>query len=423
MENILKKNLTISSRYYLDIIRYIISEGGEARLVGGVVRDCLLGIESYDVDIATNFLPIKVEKILNSHGIKTIRTGIKHGTITAIIKNEKFEITTLREDKKCYGRHAEVKFSSSFYHDASRRDFTINAMSYCPIQKKIFDYFGGIEHIKERKVIFIGNPMKRIKEDFLRILRFFRFSTKYSDQFHKESLNACIALRKGLRQLAPQRLKNEFDILLGNFDQNRLIQNLEIINNSSILENIFPFKKNEFRIDYLKKIDFSKNYSIKPDIITIYALLFVDIQGLDKRKLNELAFSNKEIQVLLSLINFIKKIRDKILHISEVLCMVSEFWLENRIFSLQYILLASMFLSLEHQSIEQHYNFLRSIKIKPIFPITGQNLLNANIPPKMIGILLTELKSQWIKSKFQDSYEMLISYLDKIASQIKNNKE
>ena len=131
-----------------------------------------------DIDIATQMLPSQVIAVLNKADIRNIPTGILHGTITAFIESESFEITTLRKDVECYGRNAKVEFTDSFSEDSNRRDFTINALSYDFFNKIIYDYHSGYEDLKRAEVLFIGDPEERIQEDFLRILRYFRFTSK-----------------------------------------------------------------------------------------------------------------------------------------------------------------------------------------------------------------------------------------------------
>ncbi|XVN42748.1 MAG: hypothetical protein RCG15_00010 [Candidatus Rickettsia vulgarisii] len=149
--------------------------GGAARIIGGAVRDAIIGKINNDVDIATDLLPEQTEKILSEAGIKVIPTGKKHGTIAALLGDEKFEITTLRKDIDTDGRRARVAFTDDFAVDAARRDFTINALSYCPFQHKIYDYFNGVQDLQDKKLVFIGKAFDRIQEDCIRILRFFSF--------------------------------------------------------------------------------------------------------------------------------------------------------------------------------------------------------------------------------------------------------
>ena len=166
-------------------------DGGEVRVNGGAVRNSLMGKPVADVDIATTVLPDEVVKRLEDDGYKAVPTGINHGTVTAVIDGEPYEVTTLREDIETDGRHAVVKFGTSWQADAERRDLTMNGL-YCDRNGSVFDYVGGYADIKNGTVRFIGEAETRIKEDALRILRFFRFFAWYgSGRPDAQGLKAC----------------------------------------------------------------------------------------------------------------------------------------------------------------------------------------------------------------------------------------
>ena len=167
----LKKELKIES-IFNSIERF--STNSEIRYVGGCVRKILNNEEIDDIDLAVNLNPTEVSEILKKNNIKFYSTGIEHGTVTALVDKKKFEITSLREDIITDGRHAKVRFSSDWNKDASRRDFTINAV-YADINGNLFDPFDGKKDLENGKINFIGDPEKRIKEDYLRILRYIRF--------------------------------------------------------------------------------------------------------------------------------------------------------------------------------------------------------------------------------------------------------
>jgi poly(A) polymerase len=163
------------------------------RFVGGAVRDTLLDRLVQDIDVATTLLPEATMSVLQQAGIHVVPTGIQHGTVTAVIDGRHFEITTLRKDVACDGRHAEVAFTDNWQEDASRRDFTMNAM-YMSTEGELFDYFSGQEDAKAGRVRFIGDANTRISEDYLRILRFFRFYAHYGREApNYEALVACAA--------------------------------------------------------------------------------------------------------------------------------------------------------------------------------------------------------------------------------------
>jgi poly(A) polymerase len=188
--------------------------GEEARVVGGAVRNALIGNPPGDVDIATTALPAEVSKRVAAAGFKAVPTGIEHGTITVVAAGRPFEVTTLREDVETFGRRAKVAFGRDWKRDAERRDFTMNALSVSP-DGNLYDYVGGLPDIAARRVRFIGNASSRIAEDYLRILRFFRFHAAYGEGApDSEGLAACIAGRDGLDQLSRERVRMELFKLL-----------------------------------------------------------------------------------------------------------------------------------------------------------------------------------------------------------------
>jgi poly(A) polymerase len=189
---------------------------GNARYVGGAVRDTLLGLEVKDVDVATPLVPTEVAARLDSGGIRSVPTGIEHGTVTAILPGGPVEITTLRHDVFTDGRRATVAFASEWQDDAARRDFTINALYADPESREIFDWFGGLEDLSARRVRFIGDARQRIREDHLRILRYFRFQASFGSQpADTESENACSELAASLKGLSRERVGMELLNLLG----------------------------------------------------------------------------------------------------------------------------------------------------------------------------------------------------------------
>jgi poly(A) polymerase len=189
--------------------------GEEARVVGGAIRNTLLGDPPGDIDIATTALPPEVAKRVAAAGFKAVPTGVEHGTITVIAAGRPFEITTLREDVETFGRRAKVAFGRDWKRDAERRDFTMNALSVSR-DGKLYDYVGGLPDIAAHRVRFIGNASSRIAEDYLRILRFFRFHAAYGEGMpDPEGVAASIAGRAGLEQLSRERVRMElFKLLL-----------------------------------------------------------------------------------------------------------------------------------------------------------------------------------------------------------------
>jgi poly(A) polymerase len=186
------------------------SNGEEARIVGGAVRNALLGEPLGDIDIATTALPQEVARRAEAAGFKPVPTGIEHGTITVVADGSPFEVTTLREDVETFGRHARVVFGRDWRRDAERRDFTMNAL-FLARDGTVHDYVGGLADVAARRVRFIGDPSARIAEDYLRILRFFRFHAAYGHGGlpDADGLHACIGARAGLDTLSRERVRME----------------------------------------------------------------------------------------------------------------------------------------------------------------------------------------------------------------------
>jgi poly(A) polymerase len=199
-----------------DLVELVAALGdGNARFVGGAVRDTLLGLAAHDIDIATPLEPVEVIARLDAAGIRSVPTGIKHGTVTAIRDADNVEITTLRRDVATDGRHAEVAFSDDWREDAARRDFTINALYADPRTLEVYDYFGGLDDLRGRRVRFIGDPRQRIREDHLRILRYFRFQARFgSNPADEEAEAACRELAPTLKGLSRERIGWEVQNLL-----------------------------------------------------------------------------------------------------------------------------------------------------------------------------------------------------------------
>jgi poly(A) polymerase len=192
-----------------DLLARLDRDGEEARVVGGAVRNELLGLPVSEIDVATTAMPEEVVRRVEAAGWKAVPTGIEHGTVTVVIGGTPFEVTTLRHDVETYGRRAKVVFGRDWIADAQRRDFTINALS-ATADGTVYDYVGGLADIAGRRVRFIGDPQQRIAEDYLRILRFFRFHAWYgAGAPDPAGLHACIAARAGLETLSRERVRME----------------------------------------------------------------------------------------------------------------------------------------------------------------------------------------------------------------------
>ncbi|CAK6581331.1 MAG: Poly A polymerase head domain protein [Rickettsia helvetica] len=354
---IIHKTLKIPSKGYRKILS-LLNEKGQARLIGGCVRDVLLEKDSYDIDIATTLVPSEVTNILSRAKIKTIPTGLKFGTITAILNNEKFEITTLRKDIECNGRHAKVVFTNDFAEDAARRDFTINALSYCPFKNEIYDYFEGFKDLQQEKVVFIGEALDRIKEDYLRILRFFRFSSYYANQLDDGGFKACKALKDGLKTLSRERIKSEMDKIIVS---KRVAQILEAMFEIGILELIFSIQNYEIKFfEQAKELELATNY----------ALLLYNLKNINSKLFLDWKFSKHEAVQILSITNFL----------NEAKFNIKKIWFEKKNYK-EYLLAASIIGKLNHSQAKE-FILKYDALLRPKFQVNGNDLLNMNIEKK-----------------------------------------
>src|SRR5712672_3341554 len=191
------------------VLEMLNGNGEEARVVGGAVRNTLMKIPTGDIDIATSAPPDEVIRRAAAAGIKSVPTGIAHGTVTLVVDAQPFEVTTLREDTETFGRKAKVAFGRDWVRDAERRDFTINGLSVSA-DGTVHDHVGGLDDIAARRVRFIGDPAQRIAEDYLRILRFFRIHAAFgTGQPDRAGYLACIGARAGLATLSAERVRME----------------------------------------------------------------------------------------------------------------------------------------------------------------------------------------------------------------------
>ncbi len=249
------------------------AEQGETRFVGGCVRDTLLRMDVNDVDLATRLDPAEVVKRLNEAGIKAVPTGLAHGTITAVIAGRPVEVTTLRRDVATDGRRATIAYTRDYKEDAARRDFTINALSADPVSSELFDYFNGLDDLAARRVRFIGEPLVRIAEDHLRILRFFRFHARFGGGSpDEEGLEACARRDNDLMALSRERIADELLKLLALPDPEPTIA---LMIQREILKPVLPEVQGSERLERLVAAEASAG--IAPDSIRrLAALLPVD---------------------------------------------------------------------------------------------------------------------------------------------------
>jgi len=263
------------------VVAALMAEGADVRFVGGCVRDSVLKRPIKDIDIATHDPPERVMDLLAKAGIRVIPTGIAHGTVTAVIGKAHYEITTLREDVETFGRHAKVSFTDDWTADAARRDFTMNAMCADP-QGRIYDPFNGLADLGAGIVRFVGDPVKRIDEDVLRLLRFFRFFAHYGrPPMDAPALAACRRMAPELAKLSGERVAGELIRLLQARDPGSV---LLVMQGEGVLPHILPEATQFTRLKVLTWLDSRAivRPSVQPDAIRrLGALLSADAAGIE----------------------------------------------------------------------------------------------------------------------------------------------
>lgn len=381
------------------------THGDNLRIVGGAIRNFLLNKEISDFDLSTTFLPEQTIKILEQNNIKYFSTGIGFGTVVAVINNKIFEITTTREDIKTDGRHAEVKFTQNFEIDAKRRDFTFNAL-YLDFRNNLFDYFNGIEDLMKGIVRFIGNAENRIQEDYLRILRFFRFYCYYGIVLDNQGLKYSIKYKDKLTTLSGERIKAEmFKILLSNYP----IKTLHIMNQNGILQIITSIDDFDFnKIELLYSIKKYIKNNVSPELVL--SLLLKNIDELDILK-NKWKLSKKENN---KIFNLLLHKGDKIYNkkqIQELLFYSND---KNHVIDLVIINAILNNINNPQDYINNLINFIQSIKI-PSFPINGNDLEKLDIKNKKdYGKIISILKQEFIESDFKLTKEELLNKVNTI---------
>ena len=400
LENISQSIIEISKKTPVNKIFKAInnySTDSEVRYVGGCIRKILNNEKVDDIDMATNLEPNIVCDVLNSNNINFYKTGIDHGTITAVIDEHKFEITSLREDVSTDGRHANVKFSKSWKKDASRRDFTINSI-YSDVKGNLFDPYNGKDDLKKGFVNFIGDPDKRIKEDYLRILRYLRFFLSYSKKSHDKDLIRKLKLNlNGVSKLSKDRLLDELKKLFK-------AENLEKLSKDKIclelISLIFPELKN---INIFSKLNSLKRQIVEnSDFIFLISLMVIDDTDNSDYFLYKFNISKKDEKRIKKISNFykekegFKKFNEK--DINEI------FYYDGK----QAVLDILNFKIIKSKKIDNSLIKLSKTyinKIKPIIPIGASELMEKyKIPEgKQLGLKLKLIEELWIKNNFKIS--------------------
>ena len=401
LENI-KEAQTIFS--YLDEI----GKESKVRFVGGCVRKSLCGENIDDIDLATSLEPDEVKKRLIKKDVKVLDIGITHGTITAILNKKKFEITTLRKDVSTDGRHANVEFTSNWEHDALRRDFTINAI-YADIEGRIFDPLNGISDLQKGKIKFIGSPEERIQEDYLRILRYFRFFTQYSKtDYDQDTIQSIKQNINGLSRISNERIFDELKKILSLNNVYNLFDNNQ---SKEIILNIFPELKYYERLNKINSLD--QKLKNKYDNELILALLVIDQSNdyeyfCDKYKTSN-SIKNRFKNISINFENLKSKKFFSEENTKKLIYLSSKDEVRN-------LLLFSICVNdkIKASNVEKLLNYVNSCEV-PKFPISGDYLKKHGYETgQELGKKLKSLEEKWIANNFILDEEILKKSLSKI---------
>lgn len=398
----------ISTPNVLKLFRVVEAHGGVLRFVGGAVRDAIAGIKGFDLDLATDLSPDELVEACEENGLRTIPIGIKFGTVGVLIDNQVLEVTSLRKDVKTDGRHAEVVFTSDWNEDASRRDLTINAV-YADEKGNVFDYYNGVDDLEKGIVRFIGSANQRIKEDYLRILRFFRFYSIFGKApIDRKALEACKENRDGLKQLSMERIRDELFKL---FLTPKVVETLQIMYDNEILSYVFP------DTHYLEELDFLVNTIDVKDLpnapLRRLFILYNPNTALAENLAARLRMSNKQREDFVSWAKhhpfFEELLEEKSLRRLT--------YLHGNDFCRDKLILLSALNRRVLPDLKQRLAHIAQISI-PEFSVKGRDVIAAGIKDnRKIGEVLNELEQIWIDSDFSLNHEELLARLPELIMQ------
>ena len=408
-DNYLDINKIIDDAKILKLFRAVEAQGGVLRFVGGCVRDAPKGIKGFDLDLATDLSPDELVEACSDYGLKTVPIGIKFGTIGVIIGDKVLEVTSLRKDVQTDGRHAVVEFTDNWEEDASRRDLTINAV-YADEKGNVFDYYNGINDLEQGIVRFIGNANQRIKEDYLRILRFFRFYSYFGKQpIDNKALKACRDNKDGLKTLSLERIRDEFGKIL--LSPN-VVETLQIMIDNDILSYILPTPPHLDKLDFLKKlVDKEK---IPYDMARRVFILYLPTPELAESLATRFKLSKKQRQNFISWAQYDIDIDS----FADDNILMKLIYRHGKDFCINKMLLASSAQKKELPNLQERIKFIEDA-IVPIFPLRGKDLINMGLKNSpRVGFMLKGLEQIWENSNFQMSREELLNLATKINIEV-----
>ena len=363
------------------------------QFVGGCVRKAIERKLTTDIDLATVYKPEQVKKILLKNNYKVLDLAIKYGSITTFSKNYKYEITSLRKDIKPDGRHTKIQWTNNWLEDSLRRDFTINAI-YCDKFGKIFDPVSGIKDLKNKKINFIGSPDLRIKEDYLRILRFIRFSLEYNSNIKDHNIMRII--NKNLRFLkfiSQERLFIELKKILE-------LKSLFTINNKNYFKKIIS---QVYKIKFFERLNrvriLNKKLGLKFNYLQLLSILLV---GYDKKYIHfskEFRLSNKDKDYLNFIYEQFKLLKNKAYSYQTIRHQIYFYKKDLTLDFLNFIFCVNKEINLK--TLIKYRLFIKKFKV-PRFPISGDFLIKKGFKQgKKLGKKLEFLKNSWIKNNFK----------------------
>jgi poly(A) polymerase len=372
------------------IMEILRTDGGDARFVGGCVRNALANRKITDIDIATPLLPEQVIERLKHHKIAHAPVGLKHGTVTAIVEGHPFEITTLRLDIATYGRHADVKFTDDWKADAARRDFTINAI-FMTVDGDIDDPFGGVTDLRLGRVRFVGDAEKRIREDYLRILRFFRFYAHFGKEApDAAALKACAAAAAEIRKLSPERIRQETLKLL---ESDHCPSVWQMMLHAGVVTHFLPEATNVRALENLVQLE--AHYECPAFALRrLAAVLEVTMNGLIN-VVKGLKLSNEQGAQLLRMVD----------PRSAAAVKTGEAMVKKLVYKLgndmvRNILLLEAARSGEKNDLAPLYQVATSFR-PPLFPLRGEDVLASGLKPgPEIGRVLAQIEEWWLGENF-----------------------
>ena len=381
-------------------VKYLFSvvdgAGEELRVVGGAIRNALLGEPVHEIDFASTALPQVTMARAQKAGLRCVPTGIDHGTVTIIIEGTPFEITTLREDVETDGRRAKVRYGRNFEHDALRRDFTMNALS-CRADGEIFDYVGGLADIERRHVRFIGDAIQRVREDYLRILRFFRFHAAYGEgAFDAAAFHAAITERDGMHNLSRERIRAELLKLVVTRNAAPVVAQMC---GAGMLIPVLAGIATPSRLAHIAAIETARR--TKPDAVLRLMALCILVREDAERLQQELRLSNAETERMRGAARLLEKLHGYETPPSEEESLI--FLYEH---GRQTCLDALTLAQAESHARPDDAHWLAAHQFlsetpEPQLPFTGADLVAQGLSPgPQIGQILKALQADWIRAGF-----------------------